>query len=134
MQSLLKTVVAAATVGTVFVGAVIFYVNYKIDQVTQAITAPMIETRDRVDGAVESLERSVTSVVESGADAVDDLAGKVDEVNGSIDEAVSQLSERVDAFGDGVSAVVGSSTERFQRTVDDTWGTMRQMWQVTTSE
>ncbi|MGB8360028.1 MAG: hypothetical protein WCE80_01355 [Acidimicrobiia bacterium] len=134
MQSLLKTVVGAATVGIVVAGAVIFYVEYKIDQVTQAVLAPIAETRDRVDGAVEGVERSVASMVDSGGDIVDDVVTKVDGFSDVIESTMTVSSRRVETLGEDVMAVFESSADRTERTLRHGAESVNQFWDSTGSE
>ena len=133
MQSLLKTVVGAATVGIVVAGAVIFYVEYKIDQVTEAVVAPIVETRDRVDGAVEDVERSVTSVVDWGADIVDDVVTKVDGFSDVVESAATASSSRVETFGEDVTVMFESSADRTARTLRYGAESVGQLWDSTGS-
>jgi phage-related protein len=133
MQSLLKAVVAAVTFGIVVAGAVIFYVEHKIDQVTEAVVAPIAETRDRVDGALEGVERSVTSVVESGTDVVDDVVSTVDDVSDIVDSTVTASSKRVQSLGEGVTAIIQSSADQAERTMRHGTEAVREFWDSTGS-
>jgi uncharacterized protein YoxC len=134
MKSLLKTVVAAATVGAVFAGAVIFYVDHKIDQVTQAVVAPFTETGERVGGAVEGVERSVSSFIDTGAEVVDDVADELDTIPDTVGSTMNQLSESVERTGEAVTAVVETSTERAQQAFQDTRGEVIRLWDMARSE
>lgn len=134
MESLLKAAVAAATFGLVVAGAVIFYVEHKIDQVTEAVVAPIVEIRDRVDGALEGVERSVTSVVDSGADVVDDVVSTVDRFSNVVDSTVAASSNRLQILDEDVTAIARSSTDSTEQAMRHGTEAVREFWGSTGSK
>lgn len=134
MQSLLKTVVAAVSVGVVLAGAVILYVEYKIDQVTQAVVTPIVDTRERVGQAVEDVGSSVTSVVDSGADVVDDVVSTVRDFSGAVDSTVTASSNRAERLAEDVAASIRSSVDRTERALNHGTDVVERFWNSTGSK
>ncbi len=133
MKSLLKAVLSAAAFGAVVAGAVIIYVDHKIDQMTEAAIAPVVETRERVEKAIEEVEQSVSWVIDTGAETVDEVADTVDEFSTTVDSTLTTTSGRVEAFGEDVGAFVQSSADQTEQKIGEGADAVQEFWDRTTA-
>lgn len=112
MTSLLKTVVVAAVFSLVAVGATLFYIDHKIDEMTQTVRAPIQTAADAVTVAVQAAEDSVTSVIGSVGDAagsaaefVETATEKIDTATADLGDAVDTAAAKLDTTADGAEAL-----------------------------
>jgi len=78
MVSLLKTLLIAVVVSAVTAGAALLYVDYKVEQATEAVIAPVEQTLGAAADTVESVASGVEFAVES-ANRITQRAGDMAE-------------------------------------------------------
>jgi len=129
MQSILKTVLGAAVVSAVTAGAVLMYVDHKVDEVTQAIVDPIKTTSDAVGNAVEATKDSITSAVDSTGTALsgaiestgDALTGAVETTGNSVGSAFDSAAKAVDDVGDSTATALDGMGTDLGRHVMTSW-------------
>lgn len=116
MKALLKAVLSAAAFGVVVAGAVILYMEHKIDQATEAAVAPVVEAQERVD------------------EAIGEVAGTVEVFATSFDSTVDEVTNRMQGLGEDAAAFVESSADRTGESIGQGAVAVKELWHSAKSE
>lgn len=108
MHPILKTFLAAVTGSVLTVGAAILYVDHKVDEVAETVTAPIEETVDRVSEAVSSTGESVSAVAGAAEDFISETGG---EITTAVEHATERFEEAVDHTSDRATRTVDTMAD-----------------------
>lgn len=89
----MKTVGIALFAAVVTAASVVWYIDHKINQMTEAVMAPVHETAATVSDTITGVQSAVDQAVTNVEGAGDDLAASVDR---SIDAARSQITTGIE--------------------------------------
>ena len=70
----LKTLGITLVVAAITAGSVVWYIDYKVDQVTEAVMAPVYETEERFETTISEIGESVVTSMDA-VDATLETAG-----------------------------------------------------------
>ncbi|MGD2042525.1 MAG: hypothetical protein PVJ28_02680 [Acidimicrobiia bacterium] len=105
----LKTVGIALFVAVVTAASVVWYIDYRISQMAEAVMAPIHETTDRVDRAIQEVGDSVETATGAVESTVDETRSRIAEnlegARSDIEYEVENVQDLAGRIGDWLSSV-----------------------------